>query len=523
MFPGPVQEASSARILSVLVAVCHKIEEELPLIDLSNLNRELAKEKNIVVETNSYLCGLKGLADLVRSKGAKRLVLCLCSKKESLGKVQTECRKAGLDPFGVEVIDLEPFCRAGNGELLPSARAILIIKGAVERVRAFTGSRPENLKSRFFAYPQKLSRRELFSFTQLTYFPLPTVDRNLCKALSGCDYCVRSCPHDVLQIDEGNIRVEREKCPGCGICAAQCPWRAIEFPKWSPGEMETQISALLKRNNAEPRPLLFVCHRATVKDGRGWLPIRVPCQSFVTVPLILRPLSHGATTIGIYSCGERCITGRRGKVADLVDFCRKLLESSGESPDRVKVVGSEAGVLEPPPKFSNIENRSSGSICLFGRDAIHGAIRDITRNYKLDNLELEHPSSPLGIVEINPQTCTVCGTCAGVCPTGSLSCRTGDGEMRLEFTASFCIGCSRCVSVCPERRKGAISVRKMIDLAAISQGPRILSRAGEVLCKKCGKSFATDSMIQRLKSVLGENFRSVMGALCSNCRGLPYR
>lgn len=59
------------------------------------------------------------------------------------------------------------------------------------------------------------------------------IDRELCK---GCKYCVLSCPHGLIAIEEkfnvkgffpASFKAE-ERCTGCAMCAEMCPEIAIE-------------------------------------------------------------------------------------------------------------------------------------------------------------------------------------------------------------------------------------------------------------------------------------------------------
>jgi ferredoxin len=58
--------------------------------------------------------------------------------------------------------------------------------------------------------------------------PLPAIDPDRCRA---CGACVRSCPHGVLILDAGPVRLARpSRCDYCGLCEAACPSAAITCP-----------------------------------------------------------------------------------------------------------------------------------------------------------------------------------------------------------------------------------------------------------------------------------------------------
>ncbi|MDI6708666.1 MAG: CoB--CoM heterodisulfide reductase iron-sulfur subunit A family protein [Candidatus Thermoplasmatota archaeon] len=52
-----------------------------------------------------------------------------------------------------------------------------------------------------------------------------TVDKNRC---SGCGICIAICPYDAIQLVEGIAKVNEVVCKGCGACVATCPNVAID-------------------------------------------------------------------------------------------------------------------------------------------------------------------------------------------------------------------------------------------------------------------------------------------------------
>ncbi len=77
------------------------------------------------------------------------------------------------------------------------------------------------------------------------------VDQTRC---TGCLTCVRICPFNVpkIRIDMtgvggiiGAAYVEAAVCQGCGICAAECPARAIQLMHYTDTQMTAKVEALL--------------------------------------------------------------------------------------------------------------------------------------------------------------------------------------------------------------------------------------------------------------------------------------
>ena len=68
----------------------------------------------------------------------------------------------------------------------------------------------------------------------------PVVDEDKCAL---CLTCVRSCPHGAMYVDraKGVAASAPEACRRCGICAAECPAKAITLPAWSERAVLSQV------------------------------------------------------------------------------------------------------------------------------------------------------------------------------------------------------------------------------------------------------------------------------------------
>ncbi len=69
----------------------------------------------------------------------------------------------------------------------------------------------------------------------------PVVDEDKCAL---CLTCVRSCPHGAMYVDreKGAAACAPEACRRCGICAGECPAKAITLPAWSDRAILSQVS-----------------------------------------------------------------------------------------------------------------------------------------------------------------------------------------------------------------------------------------------------------------------------------------
>ena len=63
---------------------------------------------------------------------------------------------------------------------------------------------------------------------ELTYLKdVVTLELNREKCV-GCGICLVVCPHEVLSMNNGHVRIEnRDLCMECGACARNCPADAV--------------------------------------------------------------------------------------------------------------------------------------------------------------------------------------------------------------------------------------------------------------------------------------------------------
>jgi heterodisulfide reductase subunit A2 len=71
------------------------------------------------------------------------------------------------------------------------------------------------------------------------------VNGDMCAA---CLICVRACPFEVPFINaEGHSEIDAAKCHGCGVCASECPAKAIQLMRYEDGQIIAKIDGLLER------------------------------------------------------------------------------------------------------------------------------------------------------------------------------------------------------------------------------------------------------------------------------------
>ncbi len=73
------------------------------------------------------------------------------------------------------------------------------------------------------------------------------VDPDKCAA---CLTCIRTCPYNVPQINaDGVAEIETAICHGCGICAAECPAKAIQLMHYKDAQIISKTEALFEHED----------------------------------------------------------------------------------------------------------------------------------------------------------------------------------------------------------------------------------------------------------------------------------
>lgn len=513
----------------VAVLLCAGLSHSGAGLDIPEILRWFeGKDSEVSVHVLPDLCQRpEGLSRILQGGRATRVVLGLCGGRYEVGEVQAQVRRAGVDPLGLEVVDLGRLCVRAHPMGEATEKAKILLAAAVAKARVFPGSGPANAKPYLLS---QLSRRSFLRFPPLGYQAVPSVLEERCVAEAGCSLCALSCPFDALAIVDGTVKLEKSRCASCGVCVTACPREAILFPGHTPGQVEAQVRTLLDPavGDIQPRGILFTCPHARLPEGSwhpGWMPVLLPSLAMAPPTWFLAPLFMGAAAVGILPCPGGCPDGQNEVVLGRVKFCQDLLERVGASAELVQL---NPLLTRPPGGEGELLWRGKRGDVAEGLafSPAPGAMAAVLLRV-LDSLspgealELEHPFSPLGVAEIQEEVCTGCGMCGRVCPTGALVFEEGEGHALLRFDPSLCTACGLCLPVCPERERGAIRVRRVLVPRRLKEGEGVVYREAVARCVACGAPIAPHKMLARVMALLPEEdpgLRNVLTRYCTSCR-----
>ncbi|MEO0995546.1 MAG: 4Fe-4S binding protein, partial [Pseudomonadota bacterium] len=346
---------------------------------------------------------------------------------------------------------------------------------------------------------------------------------------TGCTRCLSVCPTSAITPNGDHISIDPRVCAGCGACAAVCPSGAA-------ASVEPPVDFLFRRMRSLAEAYRTAggeAPRLLVHDGHGAEMIQLGARFGRGLPADVIPLE--VTALAAFGHAEQLAAlGLGFSGVDLLAGPKAEIE-----PMRAEMAVAEAIVAGTAggPRLRLVEEQDPDALMelLHGEaPEPHGADPILAAGGRRETVRLaaralaggatETPvplptGAPYGAVVVNPDACTLCLSCAGLCPTGAL----GDNPDRpeLTFREEACIQCGLCAGLCPE---SAITLVPQLELSDAALTPRTLKEEEPFACIECGKLFGVKSTIERITEKLSTHamFQNSDNAkliqMCDDCR-----
>ena len=371
------------------------------------------------------------------------------------------------------------------------------------------------------------------------------------KGIETCGRCITFCPYQAISRQTENslrIDVDHLTCEGCGACVSACPTSALQFTEPNPQEIYARMGAMLTSSKEEhatndPPVILFHCEEMGRKVlqtageipylySPAVLPIEVPCLRYVSESNMLAALSLGAAGVGLLGC-ENCPNGERELLYQKYEFTQLILKNFDLGQERVGIMTAQEGMEEKAVDSVNqfVSKLSKPSLAARWTTPSQTGNREILTDVIKDLIEQtsNEPGSvdisqelPFAYAEVNESGCTLCRSCANVCPTNAFKFEEENNS--LHFKHINCVGCGLCEQLCPEK---VITLREELHLDKISLDYRKVAEDEMVACIQCKKPYINRRALEAVESkVLGvESLQSTFSGnrknilrMCPDCR-----
>lgn len=395
----------------------------------------------------------------------------------------------------------------------------------------FAPTSEAELKEAMIELPQLIGEFEKPKFFNLD----PSICAHTARGVIGCTRCLDVCPTQAIASGEESVSVDPYLCQGIGICTTVCPTGAITYAFPRVSDLLDDVRRVLHRYHDEQgaQPVLLFHDE---ERGKEWLgksldslpdnviPVQVENVASVGMDVWLSCLAYGAHHVLVLAMDDLATNIIESIEADMI-VAQTILGAMGYPSNRIKLLQpigvDHVGDLIPADPGKQVVSPAGFAAFNEKRTTLRLALDHFHAHApKTRKMVALEPGSPFGRVKVDKRACTLCMSCAAVCPAAALT--AGTGLPRLMFLEKNCVQCGLCETACPEDAV-VIEARFNFDAEERDQ-PQVMYEEEPFNCIKCGKPFATQSMMLKMREKLKGHWMyqdsTQMGRLgmCDNCR-----
>jgi ferredoxin len=354
------------------------------------------------------------------------------------------------------------------------------------------------------------------------------------SGMTACSRCLDACPTDAITSLGDSIEVDPGLCQGAGSCATACPTGAITYSYPRLSDSLNRLRAMLKsyrEKGGADAVLLFHDREAGHDVVAGLasrlpehiLPVEVEELGSVGMDTWLSALAYGAAAVVLLGM-PRSPQSVLNETRTQLGIAHALLAGMGYSPQvLVYTELQDTLLIEALNELSMRDHAEPAGFA--GLDEKRSVIRLAVEHLFAVATAQTRPlvtlptGAPFGEVLLDKARCTLCMACVSQCPASALS--AGDETPQLGFIEANCVQCGLCCRTCPEDAI-AISPRYLYDFPTRNTR-RVLYEEEPYACIRCGKPFATRSVIEQITKKMRGHAMFQGAALerirmCEDCR-----
>ncbi len=343
---------------------------------------------------------------------------------------------------------------------------------------------------------------------------------------TGCTRCLDICPTGAIRPDGDHVAIDPMVCAGCGACSALCPSGAITYDAPPVAHLLTRLRVLAETfrdaGGAAPRLLVHDApHGAEMialaaRFGRGLpadvIPFEVAALAGFGHAEMLAALALGFVAVDILPAPrtERDPIAAEIALASAMGGAARLRLLDVTDPDAL----SDGLYAHRPDPLGHAPVLPLGNRRQVARLAARSLLSEADAPIPLP------VGAPYGAVLVDTEACTLCLSCASLCPSGALLDNPDTPQLR--FREDACLQCGLCATVCPE---DAITLLPRFDPTDAALGQTVLHEEEPFACIECGKPFGVRSTVEKIMEKLAgkhamftETGSGRLIQMCNDCR-----
>lgn len=351
------------------------------------------------------------------------------------------------------------------------------------------------------------------------------------SGIKACTRCIDACPTDAIISIGEMVEVDSYLCQGGGSCATACPTGAVTYA-YPPAENLLQNVKQLVQNyhaaGGKNCVILFydqehgqpIVQQNYMDLAENIFPVEIEEVGSIGIDAYLSLLAYGAAGAMIL-----CVNTPPSVLTELkfqLSILNELLTGLGYAADAVTLVNPDSlhdnpPILEHKPDWTPAKFQPSG----IKRTDIRIALDHLYEQATIQPVTLPlSANAPFGEIQVNLDTCTLCMGCVSVCPASALE--AGGEVPKLSFIEHNCVQCGMCEQACPENSI-TLQSRYVFDTDQRMRA-HTLNEDAPFHCRVCGKPFATNLILNRMKEKLkGHHMFQTADAvmrleMCEDCR-----
>ncbi|BHH82875.1 4Fe-4S binding protein [Desulforhopalus sp. 52FAK] len=314
-----------------------------------------------------------------------------------------------------------------------------------------------------------------------------------------CGKCVDVCPNSAITMDQNGCSIELShiQCVACGSCVSICPTGALDYASIT-RDAFTAIDKLYKDSIA-----LVIGEDTLINDRMSCilpekiLPLVVDSVGFIDEDHLISLIQSSGYPVILW---QDVLSEHQQDCVNLVnDIFVKIYNR--QVVYHCSLVSEIVGVAELCEKL-DLEEQSVPDSDLGKRVRISERLAALVGD---DDFGLLTPKSttPYGTIKINTNNCTLCLSCVDACIAHALIPHAEDNSLR--FTASSCVQCGYCETICPENDCLEV-IYNQLDLSGGFFTSHIMAQDTLFKCIECGEGFAPVQSIEKIIALMTPSF-----------------